>query len=347
MPQNYKNSTQHYMSDYAKILTDLKNKKYAPIYILYGDEPYFIDAVSNYIEKNVLDESERGFNQMIMYGKECKMSEVVENAKRFPMMSDYQVIIVKEAQHLSREWAALEAYAAQPQQSTILVFNYKYKKPDMRLKVFNLLKKVAVMLESKPLYENKVPAWINQLVVEQGFKIEPNACLMLSEYIGNDLSRIQNELGKLAINLQPGALITPQVIEENIGISKDYNNFELRKALGARDTQKVFKIAAYFAQNEKDNPIVVTSGTLYAMFTQLLKVHGLGSTNPAEIAKAAGVSPFFVNELISAARNFPMKYCSRAIKILRDMDMKSKGVNSHDTSQGDLLKEALVHILAP
>jgi DNA polymerase-3 subunit delta len=335
------------MSDYAKILTDLKNKKYAPIYILYGDEPFFIDSISNYIEKNALDEAERGFNQMVMYGKECKMSEVVENAKRFPMMADHQVIIVKEAQHLSREWAALEGYAAQPQPSTILVFNYKYKKPDMRLKVFKDLKKYAVLMESKPLYENQVPAWINQLVTTQGFKIEPNACQMLVEYIGNDLSRIQNEMGKLAINLAPRSLITPLVIEENIGISKDYNNFELRKALGARDTQKVFKIAAYFAQNDKDNPIVVTSGTLYAMFTQLLKVHALNSQNPVDVAKAAGVSPYFVSELITAARNFPMKYCSRAIHILRDMDLKSKGVNSHDTPDGDLLKEALVNILAP
>ncbi len=335
------------MSDYAKILTDLKNKRYAPIYILYGDEPFFIDSISNYIEKNVLDEGERGFNQMVMYGKECKMSEVVENAKRFPMMAEHQVIIVKEAQHLSREWGDLEAYAAQPQTSTILVFNYKYKKPDLRLKVFKELKKSAVMMESKPLYENKVPAWINELVASLGFKIEPDACQMLVEFIGNDLSRIQNEMNKLSINLQPGALITPLVIEENIGISKDYNNFELRKALGARDTQRVFKIAAYFAQNEKDNPIVVTSGTLYSMFTQLLKVHAASSSNPAVVAKAAGVSPYFVSELITAARNYPMKYCSRAIHILRDMDMKSKGVNSHDTPAGDLLKEALVNILAP
>lgn len=335
------------MSDYAKILTDLKNKRFAPIYILYGDEPFFIDSISNYIEKNVLDEGERGFNQMVMYGKECKMSEVVENAKRFPMMAEHQVIIVKEAQHLSREWGDLDAYAAQPQTSTILVFNYKYKKPDLRLKVFKELKKSAVMMESKPLYENKVPAWINELVASLGFKIEPDACQMLVEFIGNDLSRIQNEMNKLSINLQPGALITPLVIEENIGISKDYNNFELRKALGARDTQRVFKIAAYFAQNEKDNPIVVTSGTLYSMFTQLLKVHAASSSNPAVVAKAAGVSPYFVSELITAARNYPMKYCSRAIHILRDMDMKSKGVNSHDTPAGDLLKEALVNILAP
>lgn len=335
------------MSDYTKILSDLKNKKYDPIYILYGDEPFFIDAVSDYIEKNVLDEAERGFNQIVMYGKECKMAEVVENAKRFPMMAQHQVIIVKEAQHLSREWDAFEAYAKQPQASTILVFNYKYKKPDMRLKAFKEIKKTAVMMESKPLYENKVPAFINQIVAAQGFKIDPNACQMLVEYIGNDLSRIQNEIGKLAINLEAGALITPQVIEDNIGISKDYNNFELRKALGARDTVKVFKIANYFAQNEKDNPIVLTSSTLFSLFTQLLKVHALNDHSPASVAKAAGVNPFFVGEVLTAARNYPMKYCSRAINILRTMDMKSKGVNSHDTSSGDILKEALVNILAP
>ncbi len=336
------------MRDYTKILTDLKNKKVAPVYVLYGDEPFFIDGISDYIEHNILDESERSFNQIIMYGKECKMIDVVEHAKRYPMMADYQVIIVKEAQHLAKEWAHFEAYALQPQQSTILVFNYKYKKPDLRLKIFKEIKKYGVFLESKPLYENQLPAWINQAVAHAGFKIEPNACQMLADYLGSDLSRIQNELKKLAINNPPGTIITPGIIEENIGISKDYNNFELRKAIGARDTEKVFKIVHYFAQNEKDNPIVVTTGTLFSFFTQLLKIEAVTSKPSIDdVSKIVGIMPFHAPEYITAVRNFPMKYCSRAIHIIRDMDIKSKGVNSHNTSQSDLLKEALVNILAP
>lgn len=336
------------MSDYTNILKDLKNRKIAPVYLLYGEEPFFIDAISNFIEQNILDETERSFNQIIMYGKECKMIDVVGTAKRYPMMADYQVIIVKEAQHLAKEWSLFEAYAAQPQQTTVLVFNYKYKKPDLRLKVFKELKKYGVLYESKTLYDNQLPAWINQAVAQAGFKIEPTACQMIADYVGNDLSRIQNELGKLAINNAPGTLITPNIIEDNIGISKEYNNFELRKALGARDTQKVFKIVHHFSQNEKDNPIVVTTGTLYSFFTQLLKIHAVSSKPSKEdVARITGISPYFAQESLTALNNFPMKYCSRAIHIIRDMDMKSKGVNAHDTSHGDLLKEALVNILAP
>jgi DNA polymerase-3 subunit delta len=336
-----------FMSDLNNILADLKKKKYAPIYFLHGDEPFFIDQISKYIEDNVLNEAEKGFNQTVMYGKETSIPEIVENAKRFPMMSEHQVIIVKEAQHLASKLDAMEAYAANPMASTILVFNYKYKKPDGRTKVFKNIKKTGVVFESKTVYENKVPSWITFYLKEMNYGIEPKATQMLVEFLGNDLSRISNELKKLAIVQPPGSTITPQVVEENIGISKDYNNFELRKALGSRDVVKVHRIINYFSENPKDNPIVVTTAQLYNFFVQLLKVHALRDRSPRSVASAVGINPYFVPELINAVRNYPMKHCSRAIKLIRQMDVKSKGVGAHNISQSDLLKELMVQIMAP
>ncbi|AGC78637.1 DNA polymerase III delta subunit [Nonlabens dokdonensis] len=335
------------MSDATKIIADLKQKRYAPVYFLCGAEPYFIDQVSDYIEDNVLDEGEKGFNQMVIYGKETTMEEVLENAKRYPMMAEHQVIIVKEAQHLVKQLAKLESYVENPQTTTILVFAYKYKTPDGRSKITKLLKKHAVYMESKPLYENKVPAFVTGRLKEMGYQIDPNATRMLVEYLGTDLGKINNELSKLAIVHSKDRPITPQVIEDNIGISKDYNNFELRKAMGMRDVVKVHQIINYFADNPKDNPLVLTTAQLYSFFTQLLKVHTIKDKNNAQaVAKAAGVNPFFVQEIMTAAKNYPMKYCSRAIKTIRDMDVKSKGVGTHQANHHDLLKEALVNIMS-
>jgi DNA polymerase-3 subunit delta len=283
---------------------------------------------------------------MVIYGKETSMEEVLENAKRYPMMADYQVIIVKEAQHLVKELAKLESYIEQPQPTTILVFAYKYKTPDGRSKITRLLKKHAVYMESKPLYENKVPAFVTGRLKEMGYQIDPNATRMLVEFLGTDLGKINNELSKLALVHSKEHAITPQVIEDNIGISKDYNNFELRKALGARDVVKVHKIINYFTENPKENPLVLTTAQLFSFFTQLLKVHTLKDMNPQAVAKAAGVHPFFVQEIITAAKNYPMKYCSRAIKVIRDMDVKSKGVGTHQAAHADLLKEAMVNIMS-
>ncbi|PPK93296.1 DNA polymerase III delta subunit [Nonlabens xylanidelens] len=334
------------MSDATNILADLKQKRYAPVYFLCGSEPYFIDQVSDYIEDNVLDEGEKGFNQTVIYGKDTTMSEVLENAKRFPMMAEHQVIIVKEAQHLTKQLAQLESYIEQPQTTTILVFAYKYKTPDGRSKITKLLKKHAVYMESKPLYENKVPAFVTGRLKEMGYQIDPNATRMLVEFLGTDLGKINNELSKLAIVHSKDRPITPQVIEDNIGISKDYNNFELRKAMGMRDVVKVHKIINYFADNPKDNPLVLTTAQLYSFFTQLLKVHTIKDKNPQAVAKAAGVNPFFVQEIITAAKNYPMKYCSRSIKLIRDMDVKSKGVGTHQANHHDLLKEVMVNIMS-
>ena len=309
-----------------------------------GEEPYYIDAISDFIEKNVLSEDEKGFNQMTLYGRDISIDDIVSNAKRFPMMAERQVVIVKEAQDLSRTIDKLESYAKTPQPTTVLVINYKYKKLDKRKAVYKAIKKVGVVFESKKLYENKVPDWIRRVLSGQNYTITPKASQMLVEFLGTDLSKIMNELNKLKIILPEDTQITPDHIEKNIGISKDYNNFELRKAIGYRDTLKAYRIINYFGENPKDNPMIVTVSLLYNFFSQLLHLHGLHDKNPRSVASALKVSPYFVNEYIDAARNYPMKKVSAIIGDLREFDVKGKGVNSNAVPQGDLLRELMVRI---
>ena len=334
------------MEDIKKIVADIKKGNLKPIYFLMGEEAYYIDAISDYIEKNVLSDEEKGFNQMTLYGRDVTVEEIVSNAKRFPMMAERQVVIVKEAQDLARTIDKFEAYAKNPQPTTVLVINYKYKKLDKRKAVYKAMKKAGIVFESKKLYDNQVPDWIRRVLSGQNYTITPKASQMLVEFLGTDLSKIMNELNKLKIILPTGTNITPEHIEKNIGISKDYNNFELRKAIGYRDTLKAFKIVNYFGENPKDNPMVVTVSLLYNFFSQLLHLHGLHDKNPRSVASALKVNPYFVNEYIDAAKNYPMKKVSAVIANLREFDVKGKGVNSNTVPQGDLLKELLVRIFA-
>jgi DNA polymerase-3 subunit delta len=262
------------------------------------------------------------------------------------MMSERQVIIVKEAQDLSRTIENLESYVANPQPTTVLVLNYKYKTIDKRKTLYKTLKKTGVVFESKKLYENKVADWIRRVLAGQNYTISPKASQMLVEFLGTDLSKINNELEKLKIILPEGTQITPEHIEEHIGISKDYNNFELCKAVGERNSAKVFKIVHYFGNNPKDNPMVVSVSLLFQFFSRLLHFHGLNDKNPRNVASALKINPYFVNEYITAARNFPMRKVSSVVSTLREFDVKSKGVNSNAVPQGDLLKELLVKILS-
>jgi DNA polymerase-3 subunit delta len=261
------------------------------------------------------------------------------------MMAEHQVVIVKEAQDLSRSIEKLVEYANNPQPSTILVLNYKYKKLDKRKALYKAIKKVGVVFESKKMYENQVADWIRRVLAGQKYEISPKASQMLVEFLGTDLGKIDNELSKLKIVLPQGTQITPEHIEENIGISKDYNNFELRKAVGQRNVVKAHQIAKYFAENPKDNPLVVTVALLFGFFSQLLHLHGMSDRNPRSVASAIKVNPYFVNEYLEAARNYPMRKVSYVIGVLREFDVKSKGVGSNSVPQGDLLKELLVRIL--
>lgn len=333
------------MNEVTHLINDIKNGNYKPIYFLMGEEPYYIDKISEYIENCVLNESEKEFNQLVMYGRDVSIEEIVSAAKRFPMMSNHQVIIVKEAQDLSRTIDKIESYASQPQPSTILVFNYKYKKLDKRKKVYKVIAKNGLFFESKKLYENQVSDWIRKVLGGKKYQIEPKAAQMLVEFLGTDLSKINNELEKLVSVLSKETIINPVHIEENIGISKDFNNFELRKAIGSKDILKANQIIKYFGENPKNNPLVMTISLLNSFFTQLLMYHGLNDKSKASVAKNLGVNPYFVEDYVVASRNYPMRKVSKIITLLRDSDMNSKGVGHSTLTQIDILKELLFKIL--
>lgn len=333
------------MNQINEIVADIKKGNIKPIYFLMGDEPYYIDKISGFIEETVLDEAEKGFNQQVMYGREVNMEDIIAAARRFPMMAERQVIIVKEAQDLSRNIEKLTGYAENPQPSTVLVFNYKYKKLDKRKKLHKTITKTGLIYESKKLYENQVSDWIRRVLSGRNYQIEPKASLMLVEFLGTDLSKISNELDKLMIILPEGSIITPEHIEENIGVSKDFNNFELRKAVGEKDIVKANRIINYFAQNPKNNPLVMTISLLNSFFTQLLLFHGLQDRSKNSVAKALGISSYFVDEYFAAARNYPMRKVAKNIAFLREADVKSKGVGAHNMPQGDILKELLFKLM--
>ena len=332
------------MDEVKKIVNDIKSGHIKPIYFLMGDEAYYIDKLAEFIENNILSEEERGFNQMTLYGKDVTIEDIIGNAKRYPMMAEHQVIIVKEAQHLSRTIENLSNYAENPQMSTVLVLCYKYAKLDKRKKIYKAIQKTGLIFESKKLYENQVADWIKKVLAGSGYSITPKAAILLVEFLGTDLSKINNELEKLKLVIPKTKEIDPEAIEANIGISKDYNNFELKKALGERNVLKATRILNYFAQNPKDNPFVLTITLLNSFFTQLLQYHGMKDHNPKNVASILGISPYFVSEYQIAAKNYPMKKVSAIIADLRELDAKGKGVGAN-LSQEDLLKELLIKII--
>ena len=329
------------MEEVKQIVSAIKARNIKPIYFLMGEEPYYIDKIADFISKSILTEEEQGFNQMVVYGKDTSLDEVVSHAKRFPMMAEYQVVIVKEAQHLSRTIEQLVAYVENPQPTTVLVMCYKYKKLDKRKKLYKSISKTGVLFESKKLYENQAADWIRRVLSGKGYGISPKSSAMLVEYLGTDLSKIDNELQKLYISIEKGQEITPELIEKHIGISKDYNNFELKKAIAEHNLSKASRIAHYFAQNPKDNPFVVTVTLLHTFFSQLLQYHGLKDQSSKSVSQSLGVNPYFVGEYQTAAKNYPMKRVSRIISGLRELDLKGKGLGAHNISQEDLLKELL------
>ena len=284
------------MDEIIKIVNDIKAGNIKPIYFLMGEESYYIDKLSDYIEDTVLSEDEKGFNQTVLYGRDVSVEDIVSTAKRYPMMAERQVVIVKEAQDLIKTIDKLESYAENPMPSTVLVICYKYKTLDKRKKLPKLIAKSGVLYESKKLYENQVGDWIKRVLAGKKYTIEPKANAMLVEFLGTDLGKINNELEKLQIILPKGSTITPKDIEENIGFSKDFNVFELRKAIGDKNQLKAYTIADNFAQNPKDNPIVVTTSLVFSFFVQLLKYHGLKDRKPKNVGVALGVNPFFLKK---------------------------------------------------
>ena len=349
--------------EFEKIITDLRNKVYHPVYFLMGEEPFFIDEVSNYIEKNILDDSEKEFNQTILYGGETNIHTVLGEAKGYPMMSNYRVVIIKEAQNMKdlipkeekektdkvkeegkEKESPLLKYLDNPQKSTMLVFCYKYKTVDMRTAVGKAISKKAAVLNSKKYYDNEIPAWVESFVKKNKFTIEPQASIILTEFLGNDMSKIAKEIEKLAINLPEKTNITKDHIHQFIGISKEYNNFELQNALGRRDELKAFRIANYFKHHFKDGDYIMTVALLGSYFTKLLLYHALQDRSERNVASALKVHPFFVKDYLRAAANFHSGKVISNISILRKYDMKFKGLEG-DTDKGELLRELVYRLI--
>ncbi|GLR15582.1 DNA polymerase III subunit delta [Portibacter lacus] len=327
------------------ILKELKAGVYKPIYFLSGEEPYYIDQISDYIEDHILDEGGKAFNQVILYGKEVDFKTVVDNARQFPMMAPYRVIIIKEAQEM-KSLTSLQSYIENPSPQTILVINYKYKKVDKRTGFAKAIKANAVLLETKKIYDNQLPGYIDQIAKSNDLKIDQKANVLLATYIGADLSKINNEIGKLALRLEKGETINAQHIEEFVGISKDYNIFELQNALGKRDKVVSFRIVEYFASNEKKNPLIVSINSLYGYFTKVWQTQSLSSLDDKSLASKIGVfSSFFMKDYRLAARNYSKDKLKRILLDLQEYDGYSKGVDRRNPDQGDLLKELVFKIL--
>ncbi len=336
------------MKDVQNIINDIKKGNIKPIYFLAGEETFFIDQINDYIEKNLLPEEAKGFDQTVHYGLEVNLPDLLVQARQFPMIGERQLIIIKEAQHLFKKKAdaeALENYLQQPSNSTVLVFNYKYKKLDKRKKIYKQIVKQGVYFESKKLYENAIINWIIDVLKSKQYNIDKKSAQMLYEFLGNDLSKIYNELQKLEIILEKGTAITPEIIEKHIGISKDYNNFELKSAIARGDYLKAQKIARYFAANPKEHSVNASVGLLYIFFRDLYIYHTLNDKSKQAVANALKINPFFVGEYQLAAQRYPMKKITRNIGYLKDAELKSKGISSGSMTEKDILNELLFKLM--
>jgi DNA polymerase-3 subunit delta len=330
---------------YEDIISGLKKRIFKPVYFLAGEEAYYIDLIVNYIENNVLPEEERAFNQIIFYGDDTNIPAIIDTSRRFPMMASHQVVIIKEAQSL-KKIEDLAFYLEKPLSSTILVFSYKYKNLDKRTKLYKLLETQAIYFESPKVRDYLIPAWIERYLMTKGIKTDPSASAMLTEYLGTDLHKIVNELDKLIITLPAEKpMITTSIIEKNIGISKDYNNFELIKAIGEKNILKANMIITYFANNPKDNPITLTIASLFGFFTKLLTYHYLTDKSKNNVAAVLKVNPFFVRDYEISAAKYNVSKTVQIISLLRTFDMKSKGFGDVGTEPADLMKEMVYKIL--
>jgi DNA polymerase-3 subunit delta len=332
------------------VLKDLKAGKYSPVYFLQGEEPYYIDLIADYIEKNCLNESEKSFNQTILYGKDVNMNTILLNAKKFPMLSDRQVVIVKEAQEVSdlgKEAGdnQLSAYIQNPLPSTVLVFCYKYKTLDGRKSLGKNLDKLSVLVTTKKIYDNQVSDWVSNYVAQRGYKINTRASMLLADYVGNNLARLANEIEKLLINLKEGQEVNEDLIEKYVGISKEYNIFELQQALIKKDPLKANRIIKYFEANPKDNSIIPMLTILYGFFSKILQVHASENKSENHLASLLGVRPFFVKDYLAGAKAYPFPKVVNIIHYLREADLLSKGVNVARLEEGQILKELVFKIL--
>ena len=329
---------------YQDIIQQIDNKVFSPVYFLMGEETFYIDKISEHISKNILSQEEKEFNQTTLYGKDIDVSTIISEAKQFPFGSEYRVVIVKEAQDI-RTIEKLESYLDQPSPSTILVICYKYKKIDKRKSFGKNLSKKSFLFDSKKLYDNQVPTWIKAHIKDLGYSIDDKSCRILTEYLGADLSKINNELSKLILNLEKGESITPKIIEENIGISKDFNIFELQNALGTKDILKANRIIKHFTENPKNHPFVLTISSLFSYFQKIMIYQNLKDKSNKNAASELGVNPFFISQYQTAAKNYSMSKLFKIFTYLKENDLKSKGIGNPSTPEGELLKELTFKIL--
>lgn len=308
-----------------------------------GTEPFFIDQVSLALSSRVVEEHARDFDSTILYGKDTQPDQIIEAAKRFPMMGTHQLVIVREAQYLDKTIESLVPYLENPQSQTVLVLCYKHKKLDKRKKSYKAIAKKGIVLETKPLYDNQVADWIKDRGLRYGFNFHPHAPQLLVSFLGTDLSKIDKELEKLSSRVEAGKEITVELIEKHIGYSKDFNGFELQKALGKRDIEHSFRIVRYMSSNAKKHPITLTITVLFNFFLKLLLFHGLSS--PSKAPSVLGVSPYFVKDYEAASRFYSMKQVAQVIGHIKDADLKSKGVGAQNLATEELLKELILKII--
>jgi DNA polymerase-3 subunit delta len=328
-----------------QLFDDLAAGKYKPIYLLTGEENYYIDIASQYFEQNIIANECRDFDQTILYGRDVDMSTVISYAKQFPMMSPVKLVLVKEAQDIpTKEWELLATYLQNPMPQTLLVFCYRHKKLDKRSKAYKAINDNGCIFERAKLYDSQLPNWIGTFINQHGHTITQKGSVLIAEYLGNDLSKIANELSKVFISLAPGAVIDDDIIEQQIGISKEYNVFELQSAIARRDVVHCNRIVNHFAANPKENPLQMVIPSLYGYFIKIMIYHQL--TDKTQAASALKVNPYFVKDYATAAGNYPLGKLASCIGYLYDADLRSKGIrNSGTVTDGELLKELVFKII--
>ena len=328
-----------------QLIADAKAGKYKPVYLLTGEENYYIDLLSDFFENEVVDSSMRDFDLSVMYGRDVDMATVINHAKRYPMMSPVHLVLVKEAQDIdTRQWELLATYLQHPSEKGVIVFCYRHKKLDKRTATYKAIDKHGVVYETPKVWDNQIPTWIKNEVASNGFNINEKATYIIAESVGSELGKIVNELRKLYPLLQPGATITEDLVEQQIGISKDYNVFELQKAIGRRDPVMCNRIVNHFAANPKKNPIQMMLPVLYGYFLKVMFYHQL--ENKSDAAKVLGVAPSFVKDYATAAANYPLGKLATCIGYLYDADLRSKGVrNSGSITDGELMKELIFKVI--
>ncbi|MBI1837962.1 MAG: DNA polymerase III subunit delta [Flavobacteriia bacterium] len=330
--------------DYKAIIRDIENKKFERIYFLHGEEGYFIDEITKSLIENVLEEHERDFNQVIMYGKDSEVLNIVSELKGFPLMSQYKLVVIKEAQDL-KDFDKLESYFEQPADQTVFVINYKYKTYDTRKKIAKAAAKNGILFKSEKVKDYQVAEWISSYVKSKQYDITSKGTIMLAEFLGNDLSRITNELNKLYLLIEKGTTINDIHIEENIGISKDYNPFELTNAIAVRDVPKAFTIVNYFEHNPKAGDLLMIIPTVFNFFTKLMRIHFLQNGSKDSVAQALGIHPFVASQYLNAAKVYNPKKIAANIAILHEFDLKAKGIGNASFSHGELMREMIFRIL--